>query len=1511
MKNSLDPMSVKRADTFSTSYVLKRRYGPSRFVIVAASWITVLNLLLQPLAALAGSFSSTQTGNYNANSTWVEGANPGGGAGNDTVAVNNTHTVTITLASDASTDTVTVNAGGILTANSTDYLLGGTVVLNGGMLYSATDWPGRNLNGTVQVLDSSTIYINDLRHAQDGTLTLGTLSFTGAGKTLQITSSVTGTWAAFTSLTMGANSGTINVDSGRNVVLNSTPTGNSGTSLTKTGDGTLHLNGTTAWTGIGGVIVNAGTVNANAANSISGATVQVNAGGTLYSYRLANALNGGTVVLNGGTLSTDVYWVSFSTTIGGAIQVSDNSTFTVTDAYGSGQNPSVWFDGLSFTGANKTLQFNSNNGNAVTPSFTSLAVNAGGSTLQVNSPANVTISGSITGSGTLTKDGAGTLTVSAASDAFTGAIRVNVGTFTQSGNLTSGTVVVNGGTYTHGNVSVSAYVYNSGTFSTVNTLTVNKCIGGTGTIGAFTGLSGYGVGVYGGDPTGSWGTAGAGKLGTVTITPAYTLNNNGTFYVNVDRVSGNLTGNSAAFTTLNLPSGSNKVYLFAYINAGVTPANGEFVTFATGSTAINNFNAANWNVVGLPATAAAGSTVNWTGGAGDNAWPSGNNWDLFTYGTSGVTNPSGQLQLTFNGSNGSTAPVTTSDVVISTGSPSVTGPTSATPIKSLTLGNGTTTPSLTLGTGGPLTVSGAVTVNTGANLTATSAALTAATLTLSGGNATMGNASGNVTTGNVTAGTLTVNGGTVSTVNLSGTGSLAGSTAVPQVNVTGGTPAFSGNATVMTVTGGGITTTGGTIGTFNHNTGAGTSTIGAGTTITTAANIAAGIVNFNSTQTANGTLTITGGNIVIGTGAVVKQLDVSNPGSATLNAANALKIQPASSSDTAIKLGGGGTGKYDSTGGTAYFQVSGSNAASAPTLALSGGNLKLSVPGGPPAPITELGVSALRAYSLRKVNSSYNGYAIQVRNSGGTLTDIGFTSSGELDTTALAAAAAGGKLTVQTWYDQSGNGVNATQTTVANQPVITSISGTIYTNGGKPTLFFDSGTSRMSVTFSAGQDASALNLVTVGQRLASGAGAYTYPRWWSLDNGTNNDYENNNGALLFNHGGSSHKFTMGQAATFIYDPTASPTLNQTFVLDGWKNGTAGGIRVNDTETTGTLPSANVNFSAGWIGNNRVAADSGVYGYISENILFTTALSGTQRTTLANNQQMYYGLKTSTYAGVVNLPTATIAATAASTLDLGASGENHILGDLTLTGATLTIKNANTVEFGNINASGTAALAYNTANGIKLRGTSNTATVTVASGGTLTLDAATTTVTASTALAKTGDGTLTLTGTHSYTAATQVNGGTLLVNGTLDTAANAVTVSGTGTLGGTGTINRPVNVTGGTLKPGTNGTGTLNVSALTMSSGNLAVSGTGGTVCGKIVSSGAVSLTGGTLMLSLSGVPTETEYVLVSGSTLNGTTFTSPAANSSFSWGGKTYKLTYTTTQVKLVLAPGGTVIMFK
>jgi hypothetical protein len=101
--------------------------------------------------------------------------------------------------------------------------------------------------------------------------------------------------------------------------------------------------------------------------------------------------------------------------------------------------------------------------------------------------------------------------------------------------------------------------------------------------------------------------------------------------------------------------------------------------------------------------------------------------------------------------------------------------------------------------------------------------------------------------------------------------------------------------------------------------------------------------------------------------------------------------------------------------------------------------------------ILDLYPSASRAYSVRKLKGDYTGNAFTVRRSSdGATQDIGFIEE-NLDTTSLTTFVGASNGFITTWYDQSGNGVNATQATEANQPQIVS-SGTVLTAGTKSSL---------------------------------------------------------------------------------------------------------------------------------------------------------------------------------------------------------------------------------------------------------------------------------------------------------------------------------------------------------------------------------------------------------------------------------------------------------------------------
>jgi hypothetical protein len=102
--------------------------------------------------------------------------------------------------------------------------------------------------------------------------------------------------------------------------------------------------------------------------------------------------------------------------------------------------------------------------------------------------------------------------------------------------------------------------------------------------------------------------------------------------------------------------------------------------------------------------------------------------------------------------------------------------------------------------------------------------------------------------------------------------------------------------------------------------------------------------------------------------------------------------------------------------------------------------------------LLDLYPSAAAAYSVRKLRSGYTGSAIRVRRSSdNTEQNIGFDSTGNLDTSALTTFCGSSNGFVTTWYDQSGNTRDATQGTAAYQSRIVN-AGTVELLNTKPCI---------------------------------------------------------------------------------------------------------------------------------------------------------------------------------------------------------------------------------------------------------------------------------------------------------------------------------------------------------------------------------------------------------------------------------------------------------------------------
>ncbi|HLQ69495.1 MAG TPA: autotransporter-associated beta strand repeat-containing protein [Gemmatimonadales bacterium] len=166
------------------------------------------------------------------------------------------------------------------------------------------------------------------------------------------------------------------------------------------------------------------------------------------------------------------------------------------------------------------------------------------------------------------------------------------------------------------------------------------------------------------------------------------------------------------------------------------------------------------------------------------------------------------------------------------------------------------------------------------------------------------------------------------------------------------------------------------------------------------------------------------------------------------------------------------------------------------------------------------------------------------------------------------------------------------------------------------------------------------------------------------------------------------------------------------------------------------------------------------------------------------------------------------------------------------------------------------------------------------------------------LTKTGTGTLTLSGTNTYSGTTTVSTGTLLVNGTQ--ATSPVSVNG-GTLGGAGTVGAiTTTAAGGSVSPGQVGPGILSSGNVNWSTGApsfvVQLNGTtAGTGYDQLNVTGTVNLSGATLSGTMGFTPpTGSTFAIITndGSDAIVGTFAGLPEGSTVVFSGQAFKISY-------------------
>ena len=94
------------------------------------------------------------------------------------------------------------------------------------------------------------------------------------------------------------------------------------------------------------------------------------------------------------------------------------------------------------------------------------------------------------------------------------------------------------------------------------------------------------------------------------------------------------------------------------------------------------------------------------------------------------------------------------------------------------------------------------------------------------------------------------------------------------------------------------------------------------------------------------------------------------------------------------------------------------------------------------------------AFAFRKINPDYSGNCCIVRRSSDSAELTVGWSSNEIDLASIEAWAGSDSVFVKTWYDQSGNGRDVTQSAGASQPRLYN-AGVLETMNSQPCLYFD------------------------------------------------------------------------------------------------------------------------------------------------------------------------------------------------------------------------------------------------------------------------------------------------------------------------------------------------------------------------------------------------------------------------------------------------------------------------
>lgn len=292
----------------------------------------------------------------------------------------------------------------------------------------------------------------------------------------------------------------------------------------------------------------------------------------------------------------------------------------------------------------------------------------------------------------------------------------------------------------------------------------------------------------------------------------------------------------------------------------------------------------------------------------------------------------------------------------------------------------------------------------------------------------------------------------------------------------------------------------------------------------------------------------------------------------------------------------------------------------------------ISLPSGA-APPLDVYTGAAAGYSVRLLRTAYAGSCIEAyRDSDGATQDIGFVD-GLIDTASIISFASGSVVRVQTWYDQSTNGLDASEATPSQMPVIYD-GASISTLGSHPALSYTQADSTQLSTASSTlwTDGNAM-WVSLFARSGVATGSQSL---WDLETGDN----------ITRHGWNTNadEFHLWYGTPTSAAPGGPNTVGQ-YLATGLFDGTDAYLYSNDTliEALPASPVSTPATTAAYIGS-RLGSQSWPSALVQE-IIHYGFDNSSQRTNLASNINSHYqfaNLPDYTSGFLADYPGATVA-----------------------------------------------------------------------------------------------------------------------------------------------------------------------------------------------------------------------------------------------------------------------------